>query len=171
MLKKALESILSDEDIRDVVSAFDQIGDIIIVRIPDSLISKKKIIGINNDPMIMKVQSSAFRSLLKPIWKHITDNRIDIAKPEIHIPPFISFSLALSLEKRKCETLQLNDTGEKASIALTLLNRVKVNEDSGFSFGYHALWTGIQGFNDDGNLYVDRYRLYYNPNFSLDHTL
>ena len=45
MLKKALESILSDEDIRDVVSAFDQIGDIIIVRIPDSLISKKKIIG------------------------------------------------------------------------------------------------------------------------------
>ena len=45
MLKKALEDILSDEDIKDVVSAFDQIGDIIIVRIPDSLISKKKVIG------------------------------------------------------------------------------------------------------------------------------
>ena len=45
MLKKALENILSDEDIKDVVSAFDQIGDIIIVRIPDSLISKKKVIG------------------------------------------------------------------------------------------------------------------------------
>ena len=45
MLKKALESILSDEDAKDLVSAFDQIGDIIIVRIPDSLISKKKIIG------------------------------------------------------------------------------------------------------------------------------
>ena len=45
MLKKALESILSDEDAKDLVSAFDQIGDIIIVRIPDSLISRKKIIG------------------------------------------------------------------------------------------------------------------------------
>tara|TARA_B100000959_G_scaffold113613_1_gene119772 strand:+ start:1623 stop:2462 length:840 start_codon:yes stop_codon:yes gene_type:complete len=45
MLKKALEGILSDKDIKDLVSAFDQIGDIIIVRIPDSLISKKKIIG------------------------------------------------------------------------------------------------------------------------------
>ena len=45
MLKKALENILSDEDAKDLVSAFDQIGDIIIVRIPDSLISKKKVIG------------------------------------------------------------------------------------------------------------------------------
>ena len=45
MLKKALENVLSDEDAKDLVSAFDQIGDIIIVRIPDSLISKKKIIG------------------------------------------------------------------------------------------------------------------------------
>jgi tRNA (guanine37-N1)-methyltransferase len=45
MLKKALENILSDKDNADLVSAFDQIGDIIIVRIPDSLISKKKIIG------------------------------------------------------------------------------------------------------------------------------
>ena len=45
VLKKALENILSDEDIKDLVSAFDQIGDIIIVRIPDSLISKKKVIG------------------------------------------------------------------------------------------------------------------------------
>ena len=42
VLKKALENILSDEDIKELVSAFDQIGDIIIVRIPDSLISKKK---------------------------------------------------------------------------------------------------------------------------------
>ena len=45
VLNKALENILSDEDTKDLVSAFDQIGDIIIVRIPDSLISKKKIIG------------------------------------------------------------------------------------------------------------------------------
>ena len=45
ILKKALEGILSDKDSKDLVSAFDQIGDIIIVRIPDSLVSKNKIIG------------------------------------------------------------------------------------------------------------------------------
>ena len=45
MLKKALESILSPQESEDLISAFDQIGDIIIVRIPDSLLSKKKLIG------------------------------------------------------------------------------------------------------------------------------
>jgi len=45
MLKKALESILSPQESEDLISAFDQIGDIIIVRIPDSLLPKKKLIG------------------------------------------------------------------------------------------------------------------------------
>ena len=45
MLKKALEKILSEKESEELFSAFDQIGNIIIVRIPDSLISKKKIIG------------------------------------------------------------------------------------------------------------------------------
>ena len=45
MLKKALESILTLEENNEFISAFDQIGKIIIVRIPDSLLSKKKIIG------------------------------------------------------------------------------------------------------------------------------
>jgi len=45
MLKKALESILSPQESEELISAFDQIGDIIIVRIPDSLLSKKKLIG------------------------------------------------------------------------------------------------------------------------------
>ena len=45
MLKKALENVLSEKESADLFSAFDQIGDIIIVRIPDSLVSKKKIIG------------------------------------------------------------------------------------------------------------------------------
>ena len=45
MLKKALENILTDKESEQLVSAFDQIGDIIIVRIPESLIPKKKIIG------------------------------------------------------------------------------------------------------------------------------
>ena len=45
MLKKALESILTVQESKELISAFDQIGDIIIVRIPDSLLSKKKLIG------------------------------------------------------------------------------------------------------------------------------
>ena len=45
MLKKALENALTSKESDELISAFDQIGDIIIVRIPDSLLSKKKIIG------------------------------------------------------------------------------------------------------------------------------
>ena len=45
MLKKALENVLTEEESNELISAFDQIGEIIIVRIPDSLLSKKKIIG------------------------------------------------------------------------------------------------------------------------------
>ena len=45
MLKRVLEDVLSIEENEQLISAFDQIGDIIIVRIPDSLISKKKVIG------------------------------------------------------------------------------------------------------------------------------
>ncbi len=45
MLKKALENVLTEKESVELISAFDQIGEIIIVRIPDSLLSKKKIIG------------------------------------------------------------------------------------------------------------------------------
>jgi len=45
MLKKALENVLTVKESDKLISAFDQIGDIIILRIPDSLLSKKKIIG------------------------------------------------------------------------------------------------------------------------------
>ena len=38
MLKKALENVLSEKESEELFSAFDQIGDIIIVRIPDSLV-------------------------------------------------------------------------------------------------------------------------------------
>jgi tRNA (guanine37-N1)-methyltransferase len=56
MLKKALESILSPQESEELISAFDQIGDIIIVRIPDSLLSKKKLIGetLLNEVKIVK---------------------------------------------------------------------------------------------------------------------
>jgi len=45
MLKRALQGVLTEKESEELFSAFDQIGDIIIVRIPDSLVSKKKIIG------------------------------------------------------------------------------------------------------------------------------
>ncbi|MBI1829578.1 MAG: class I SAM-dependent methyltransferase family protein [Thaumarchaeota archaeon] len=45
MLKEAVIGILSEKEIDDLYGAFDQIGDIIILRIPDSLVSKKEIIG------------------------------------------------------------------------------------------------------------------------------
>ncbi len=44
-LKRALLGALGAEESEGVVSAFDQIGDIIIVRIPDSLMHRKGIIG------------------------------------------------------------------------------------------------------------------------------
>jgi len=45
MLKKTLENILTPQESQELISSFDQIGDIIIVRIPDSLLTKKKLIG------------------------------------------------------------------------------------------------------------------------------
>ncbi len=45
MLKQAMASILTAEETKELFGAFDQIGNIIILRIPDSLISKKKLIG------------------------------------------------------------------------------------------------------------------------------
>ena len=45
MLKRALEDVLSEKESEELISAFDQVGDIIIVRIPESLKHKKKIIG------------------------------------------------------------------------------------------------------------------------------
>ena len=45
MLKRVLQNVLSEKENEQLISAFDQIGDIIIVRIPDSLVSKKQVIG------------------------------------------------------------------------------------------------------------------------------
>jgi tRNA (guanine37-N1)-methyltransferase len=45
MLKRSLENILTPQESQELISSFDQIGDIIIVRIPDSLLAKKKLIG------------------------------------------------------------------------------------------------------------------------------
>lgn len=45
MLKEAVAGVLSEKEISELYGAFDQVGDIIIIRIPDSLLMKKKTIG------------------------------------------------------------------------------------------------------------------------------
>ena len=45
MLKRALEEVLTPEESGELISAFDQIGGIIIVRIPDALLPKRQAIG------------------------------------------------------------------------------------------------------------------------------
>jgi tRNA (guanine37-N1)-methyltransferase len=44
-LKKLLKGVLTDEEISKVYSSFDIIGDIAIIKIPDSLLTKKNVIG------------------------------------------------------------------------------------------------------------------------------
>lgn len=45
MLKQVLGSVLTPEETAQVYSAFDQIGDIVIIKIPDELMPKKKMIA------------------------------------------------------------------------------------------------------------------------------
>ena len=44
MLKNILSNILSSDEVLQVYSAFDQIGDIVIIKIPNELMPKKKFI-------------------------------------------------------------------------------------------------------------------------------
>lgn len=53
MLKQALKGILSDTEINEVYSSFDMIGDIVIIKIPDSLETKKQLIA---DAILSKVK-------------------------------------------------------------------------------------------------------------------
>ena len=45
MLKQAMAGVLTDSETEELYGAFDQIGSIIILRIPESLVPKRKIIG------------------------------------------------------------------------------------------------------------------------------
>lgn len=45
MLKRSLEGVLSEAESRELFSAFDQVGGIIVLRIPDALLPKRKMIG------------------------------------------------------------------------------------------------------------------------------
>jgi tRNA (guanine37-N1)-methyltransferase len=43
-LKKLLKGVLEEEELEKVYSSFDMIGNIAIIKIPDSLLTKKKIL-------------------------------------------------------------------------------------------------------------------------------
>ena len=45
MLKQAMSGVLTEKEMGELYGAFDQIGEIIILRIPESLLLKKKMIG------------------------------------------------------------------------------------------------------------------------------
>ena len=45
MLKRALENVLTESEAAEFVSAFDQIGEIVVVRIPDTLLGRRFEIG------------------------------------------------------------------------------------------------------------------------------
>jgi len=53
MLKQALKGVLSDAEVNEVYSSFDVIGDIVIIKIPDSMNSKKQLIA---DAILSKVK-------------------------------------------------------------------------------------------------------------------
>jgi tRNA (guanine37-N1)-methyltransferase len=55
MLKNTLSNILSSDEVSQVYSAFDQIGDIVIIKIPDDLMSKKNLIA---DAILAHVKSA-----------------------------------------------------------------------------------------------------------------
>jgi len=62
MLKRALEGVLTKKESDDLFSAFDQIGNIIVIRIPESLISKKKVIGETLLEQVKTANSIFFQS-------------------------------------------------------------------------------------------------------------
>ena len=62
MLKSALEGVLTKKESDELFSAFDQIGNIIVIRIPDSLISKKKVIGETLLEQVKTANSVFFQS-------------------------------------------------------------------------------------------------------------
>ncbi len=55
MLKQAMARILTPDETEELYGAFDQIGNIIVLRIPDNLLSKRKMIG---ETLLEKVKTA-----------------------------------------------------------------------------------------------------------------
>ena len=95
MLKKSLESVLTSQESNELISAFDQVGNIIVVRIPDSLLSKKKIIGLEaklaqyaqGEEFIAAVEKAGGEELFNQVWiepSHLPNSE-EIKQPSLWI--------------------------------------------------------------------------------------
>ena len=62
ILKKILGSLLTAKESDELISAFDQVGNIIIVKIPDSLLPKKKLIGESLLEQVKSAKSVFYQS-------------------------------------------------------------------------------------------------------------
>ena len=83
MLKRVLQDILSQEENEQLISAFDQIGDIIIVRIPDSLVSKKQIIGKTLLEQVSTANSIFYQS--SPVEGDFRTRKLEVIAGEIKL--------------------------------------------------------------------------------------
>ncbi len=80
MLKKAVAGILTEKEIESLYGAFDQVGDIIILRIPDSLESKKKTIGKVLLEKVKTVKSVFYQS--SPVSGDFRTRRLELLAGE-----------------------------------------------------------------------------------------
>ena len=69
------------------------------------------------------------------------------------------FTLSPMEEVWENKILQLNDKGGEMNISFSLSNQFRPFKYVGITLGYEVLRHGIQKFNDDGELYVDRYEM------------
>ena len=83
--------------------------------------------------------------------------------------PFILFGISANHEKRKNETLTLNGTGTEINYFLSLNNDIILNNKvDSYTIGFQVVRAGVQLFNDDGDLYVDRYEFIFYPVVSIN---
>ena len=79
-LRRALEGVLDDDEMPGVVSAFDQMGDIAVIRIPPELYGRRGAIGealLYAEPIYLQAESLAFPELKRVVLA--TNERVVMA--------------------------------------------------------------------------------------------
>lgn len=117
MLKEALQGILSEQELNEVYSAFDIIGDIVVIKIPDAMMNKKQLIAdtilsnvkpvksvlmqsspVSGDHRVRDVEYLAGENRTTTIYKeHSCKFKVDVSK--------VYFSPRLSTERARIADL------------------------------------------------------------------
>ena len=84
------------------------------------------------------------------------------------INPLILFSVYPAFEEQKNEELGLKDRGTEINYLASLSSQFVVFKNFGISYGYWIAIAGAQYFNENGELYVDKYEFFNGPLISLD---